>query len=49
MDVSVTLKDAFYGCICYIEGCLVVYSVSESDFVRRGVIYVCLRAINTSV
>ena len=34
------------GCICYIEGCIVVYSVSESDFVRRMVAYVCLRVIN---
>ena len=37
MDVSVTLKDV-----------LVVYSESESDFVRRVVAYVCLREINTN-
>jgi len=23
------------GCICYIEGRIVVYSISESNFVRR--------------
>jgi len=37
MDVSVTLK----------EGCLVVYSVSESDFIYRVVAYMCLRVSNT--
>jgi hypothetical protein len=37
------------GCICYIEGCLVVYSVSESGFIRRVVACVCLRVINTCV
>ena len=36
------------GCICYTEGCLVVYSVSKSDFVRRVVAYACLRVINTN-
>jgi len=35
------------GCICYIEGCLVVYTVSESDFVRKVVVYVCSRVIYT--
>jgi hypothetical protein len=35
------------GCICYIEGCLVVYSVTESHFVRRIVAYVSLCVINT--
>ena len=35
------------GCICYIERCLVVYCVSESDFVRRAFAYLCLRVINT--
>jgi hypothetical protein len=31
----------------YTEGCLVVYSVSEFDFVRRVAAYVCLCVINT--
>jgi hypothetical protein len=31
---------------CYIEGCLVIYSVSEFDFVRRVAAYVCLCVIN---
>jgi hypothetical protein len=35
------------GYICYIEGCLVVYPVSESDFVRRAVAYPRLRVTNT--
>jgi len=37
MHVSVTLK----------EGCLVVYSVSESDFVCRVVACICLHVSNT--
>jgi len=37
MAVSVTLK----------EGCLVIYSVSESDFVCRVFAYMCLRVSNT--
>jgi len=36
MEASVTLKDVLY----------VIYSVSESDFGRRVVAYVCLRVIN---
>ena len=36
------------GCICCSVGCIVVYSVSEYDFVRRMVVYVCLRVINTN-
>jgi len=36
----------FTRCICYSEGCLVVYSVLESDFVRRVDAYVCLCVIN---
>ena len=35
------------GCICYTEGRIVVYSVSESDFVRRVVAYMCLRVSST--
>lgn len=36
------------GCICYTEGRIVVYSVSESYFVCRVAAYVCLRVINTN-
>jgi len=36
------------GCICYTEGRIVVYSVSESDFVRRVAANVCLYVINTN-
>jgi hypothetical protein len=35
------------GCICYVEGCLVAYSISESDLIRRAVAYVCLHVIDT--
>ena len=38
------LRDRY---ICYIGGCLVVYSVLESDFDRRAVADLCLRVINT--
>jgi len=33
------------GCVCYFEGYLVVYPVSEFDFVRGVVAYVCLCVI----
>jgi hypothetical protein len=35
------------GCICYTEGCPVVYSLTESYFLRRAAAYSCLRVINT--